>query len=213
MSFKITVLSERTKKVEAFDFLEEYKVRVNLIAEVIRSEMLNQRTGNAHTKTRGEVRGGGKKPWRQKGTGRARHGSIRSPIWVGGGVVFGPRNERNWHRKINKKAKISAIKSILKDRLSEETVFRLNDGFAYSKTKEALPILEKLDSKYKIKPGKLLVIYTAEEKDNLRGFVNTGVKLINVSNLKIYKLAATENYLFTPLALDQLSQRLNTQEK
>jgi large subunit ribosomal protein L4 len=213
MSFKITVLSERTKKVEAFEFLAEYKIRVNLVAEVIRSEMLNQRTGNAHTKNRGEVRGGGKKPWRQKGTGRARHGSIRSPIWVGGGVVFGPRNERNWHRKINKKAKLSALKSILKDRLSEETVFRMNDEFTYVKTKEALPVLEKLESKYKIKPEKLLLIYTAEEKDRLRGFVNTGVKLINAANLKIYKLAATENYLFTPRALEMLSQRLNNQEK
>ncbi len=89
------------------------KWNADLVHEVVRLMNSNSRTAIAHTKTRGEVRGGGKKPWKQKGTGRARHGSSRSPIWVGGGVTHGPRNDKNFDRKINKKAKTKALFTIL----------------------------------------------------------------------------------------------------
>ena len=86
-----------------------FGVTVNpaFVHEIMVGIKANARKPWAHTKERGEVRGGGKKPWRQKGTGRARHGSIRSPLWKGGGVTFGPRNERNFDKKINRKAKRS----------------------------------------------------------------------------------------------------------
>lgn len=80
-----------------------------LVKQVLEAQMANRREPWAHTKTRGEVRGGGKKPWRQKGTGRARHGSTRSPIWVGGGVAHGPRNDRDYSQKVNKKMKQAAL--------------------------------------------------------------------------------------------------------
>src|SRR4051812_16206027 len=85
----------------------------DLVHEVVRLMNSNSRTNVAHAKTRGEVRGGGKKPWKQKGTGRARHGSTRSPIWVGGGVAHGPRKDKNFDRKINKKARAKALYTIL----------------------------------------------------------------------------------------------------
>lgn len=116
--------------VDVYNFLKDEKkpltlnkeffdipLNKDLIYQVVRAQSLNLRSPIAHTKTRGEVRGGGKKPWAQKYTGRARHGSIRSPIWVGGGVVFGPRKERSYKRKINRKTKNKALFAVLSEKL------------------------------------------------------------------------------------------------
>jgi large subunit ribosomal protein L4 len=114
----------------------------DLVHQVVLTMQTAARNAIAHTKNRGEVRGGGKKPWQQKGTGRARHGSRRSPIWVGGGVAHGPRNEKNFDRKINRKMKAKALFTILSRKFKEGEVLFLNE-FAMSapKTKEALAIL------------------------------------------------------------------------
>jgi large subunit ribosomal protein L4 len=131
----------------------------DLVHEVVRLMNSNSRTNVAHTKTRGEVRGGGKKPWKQKGTGRARHGSTRSPIWVGGGVAHGPRNDQNFSRKINKKVKDKALFTVLSRKMKDgEILFVDSIAFDKPKTKEAKAILtafagikgfEKLASKKK----------------------------------------------------------------
>ncbi len=211
MPFKLTVVDDTmSKQVEGFAMLADYEVREKLLAQVVRCELMNERSGNAHTKTRGEVRGGGRKPWRQKGTGRARHGSIRSPIWKGGGVVFGPRNQRNWHRKINKTSRISALKSVLKDRLVAERVFQLDNSFDYPKTKLAVSILTKLVESTQTKPQQTLLIYTSDDKPKLSGFLATEVKLINARNLKIYKLLQAQNLVLTPQAKIVLEERLNS---
>lgn len=117
----------------------------DLVHQVVVSMRSNDRDAIAHTKTRGEVRGGGKKPWKQKGTGRARHGSTRSPIWVGGGVAHGPRNDKNFARKINKKMKAKALFTILSQKMRDgEILFVDSLSFDAPKAKDAKAILSSL---------------------------------------------------------------------
>ncbi len=117
----------------------------DLVHEVVRLMNSNARNPIANTKTRGEVRGGGKKPWKQKGTGRARHGSTRSPIWVGGGVAHGPRSDKNFSRKINKKTRVKALYTILSKKFREGEILFVNEiNIAKPKTKDAVKILSSL---------------------------------------------------------------------
>lgn len=113
----------------------------DLVHQVITSMTSNARANNAHTKMRGEVSGTGKKPWKQKGTGRARHGSMRSPIWVGGGIAHGPRNDRNYDKKINKKMKTKALFTLLSKKFKNNQVLFVSDiEMAEIKTKNAAAI-------------------------------------------------------------------------
>jgi large subunit ribosomal protein L4 len=206
----ITVLDNKAKEagsVSAFESLATFEVKPQLLAEVIRSELSNLRTGNAHTKTKSEVRGGGRKPWKQKGTGRARHGSIRSPIWKGGGITFGPRNTVNWTLKINKTARIAALKSVIKDRLSEDHIFQFKKP-AFTKTNVSTDFIEVFIKNHDMKSKHIAVIYDTQDKENLRGFVNTDVALINVNNVKIHKLANNVNFIFTENSLKILEEKL-----
>jgi len=117
----------------------------DLVHQVVTSMTSSQRSNVAHTKNRGEVSGGGKKPWQQKGTGRARHGSIRSPLWVGGGVTHGPRNDKNYDRKINRKMKAKALYTILSAKFKKGEIMFVDDlSLKVIKTKEALGVLEGL---------------------------------------------------------------------
>src|SRR3989344_3170945 len=116
-----------------------------LVHQVGVAMMGNARTPIAHTKNRGEVSGTGKKPWKQKGTGRARHGSRRSPIWVGGGVAHGPRNDKNFERKINQKMRVKALFAVLSHKLKDgEVVFVDDISIKDPKTKEAKQIITSL---------------------------------------------------------------------
>lgn len=132
-------------KVALPDAVFGVKWNADLVHQVVTSLTSSARAGTAHTKTRGEVRGGGKKPWRQKGTGRARHGSIRSPIWVGGGVAHGPRSDKNYARKVNKKMRHAALSSVLSEKYRDGEILFLN-GLAIPeiKTKEAREIISNL---------------------------------------------------------------------
>ncbi|MFA6077942.1 MAG: 50S ribosomal protein L4 [Candidatus Paceibacterota bacterium] len=117
----------------------------DLVHQVMLSMQSNARAGTAHTKSRGEVRGGGRKPWAQKGTGRARHGSSRSPIWRGGGVTFGPRAEKNYDRKINKKMKAKALYAVLSKKFTDgEIIFIDTLKLGAPKTKDAKAIFDKI---------------------------------------------------------------------
>ncbi len=121
------------------------KLNPDLVHQVVVSQMANRRQVIAHTKDRGEVRGGGKKPWRQKGTGRARHGSIRSPLWRGGGVTFGPRKERVFKKKINKKMRRKALFMVLSGKVKNNLLILLDElKIEKPKTKLITEILKKL---------------------------------------------------------------------
>jgi len=120
----------------------------DLVHQVFESMRSNARANTAHTKDRSEVRGGGKKPWRQKGTGRARHGSRRSPIWAGGGITFGPRTERNYSKKINQKMKTKALFTVISKKLNDGQILfieDMNSSFSTGKTKDFIDILQALE--------------------------------------------------------------------
>jgi large subunit ribosomal protein L4 len=132
-------LVNKTYKAKFLDV----KANSDVLNKYIRAYLANQRQSNAHTKDRSEVSGGGKKPWRQKGTGRARHGSTRSPIWAGGGVTFGPRNIRNYKQKINKQEKKLAFATAMQLKEQEKTIFAA-DIPKLKKTQEAEKFLNKI---------------------------------------------------------------------
>lgn len=211
MSFDISVLNqnlESASTTSVFASLSDYPVRELLLAQVVRAELSNLRAGNAHTKMRGEVRGGGKKPWKQKGTGRARHGSSRSPIWVGGGITFGPRNTTNWHQKINKSSRVAALKSVIKDKLLNNAVSELAQTVSYQKTKEFTTGLTTFAETKGIKATKIAIIYNTQDKNNFNGVANTGVQLFNVNNLKISEMVNSRYFIFTESARAYLETRV-----
>ena len=152
-----------------------------LVHEVVTSMQSNARANTAHTKDRSEVRGGGRKPWRQKGTGRARHGSRRSPIWTGGGVTFGPRNERNYTKKINKNARSKALGITLSKKLADKEIIFI-DKFAFGEpktknAKEILTALAKISGKETLatKPKNAALVILPERDENTeRSFRNFG---------------------------------------
>ncbi len=185
--------------------LFEVEAKEGLIHQAVVAQMANRRQVLAHTKDRGEVRGGGIKPWKQKGTGRARQGSIRSPLWVGGGVVFGPRKDRNFHQKINKKMKRKALLMCLSDRAREEKIVVLDklelDNF---KTKKFLEILNKLPNKDK----KTLLVLADNDKKIIKSAANLPrLKTIESVNLNVVDVLNHE-YLMLPLATLQAVQKI-----
>ena len=118
---------QETKKIDLLDEVFGLEWNADLVHQVVTAILGNQRENISHTKSKGEVAGGGKKPWRQKGTGRARHGSIRSPLWRGGGVTFGPRNDRNFNRKINKKMKAKSLAVVLSQKIRDGELILLDE--------------------------------------------------------------------------------------
>ena len=157
------------------------KFRADLVHQVVESMRSNSRAGTADTKGRGEVRGGGRKPWRQKGTGRARHGSIRSPIWVGGGVTHGPLKEKNYKRKISKKMRAQALFSVLSKKLEEgEVLFVDTLAMPEIKTKKAAEVMKNLSAV--LGRGKILAALFDRDGKKEKSFRN--LKGLEVSFLK-----------------------------
>jgi len=142
-----TKVGKEASQIELPGNVFNQKWNADLVHEVVTSMMSNARTSTADTKGRGDVRGGGKKPWKQKGTGRARHGSSRSPIWRGGGVTHGPLTEKNYTKKINKNARAKALAVVLSKKFADnEIIFVDTLGFTEPKAKDARAVLIALSS-------------------------------------------------------------------
>jgi large subunit ribosomal protein L4 len=193
------VVEQRELPAELFDAA----VNTAVMHQVVVAGMAAQRAGTHSTKTRAEVRGGGRKPWRQKGTGRARHGSIRSPIWSGGGVAHGPK-PRSYAQKVNKKVKRAALRSALTD-AAKGGRLSLVQGLAFDgpRTQDAAAILGALGLE-----GKVLVVIAGPEETVEKSFRNLPhVKVDYPGNLSTYDLLSADRVLFTTEALDALAGR------
>ncbi len=183
--------------------LFEAKINEGLVHLAAEIQMSTARTASAHTKTRGEVRGGGKKPWKQKGTGRARHGSIRSPIWVGGGVTFGPRSDRNFAKKLNKKTKKAVFAMVMTDKAQSDSLIALDDiKIADGKTKAMAAMLKKLSVGRKV-----LLILAASDKLALRASRNLqNLRTVTAGDVSIVDILKADTVVTPVAALDTLEK-------
>ncbi len=177
-------------ELELSSALFDVAVNTDLVYEAVRAQTANSRMVIAHAKDRSEVRGGGRKPWKQKGTGRARHGSRRSPIWSGGGVTFGPSKIRNFAMKLNRKAKRKALAMVLSDKVTHEKIIVLeNLALENGKTKELAAVLAKLPSAGK----KVLIVTKPENKaatqpaKNLENVATLPANCLNIVDLLRYE--------------------------
>jgi large subunit ribosomal protein L4 len=178
------------------------------VHDVVVAYMAAQRSGTACTKTMGEVAGSGKKPWRQKGTGRARAGSFASPLWRGGGVVFGPK-PRDYTKKVTRKTKQLALRKALTERLNAGEITVIEDIKLDSpKTKGFVGILNSL----KVEGSTLLVTDAGNQNLILASRNVRGVELANPASLNTYQLLRHKNVLFTRAAIEALDARLKTEE-
>jgi large subunit ribosomal protein L4 len=194
MSLKIKVYNKSAEAVKDLELnakIFAVKASNELLHQVVVSQMANARQVIADTKGRAEVSGGGKKPWKQKGTGRARAGSSRSPIWRGGGVTFGPSSERNFKKKVNQKMKQKALFMVLSDKLESGSLLILDDlKFAEYKTKDFNKMLTALEEKVlKDSRRDVLVVNSSKNDQTLYSGRNLkGVKIINLENINILDL-------------------------
>ena len=175
----------------------------HLLYEAVVNYRANQRRGTASTKTRKEVRGGGRKPWRQKGTGRARAGSTRSPLWKGGGVTFGPK-PRNYSYSMPKTAKRNALKSALTMKLTEKQLIVIEAlDFKEPKTKEAAKLVNTLNLK------SALIVDNHENRNLILSMRNLpGIKTVDYTQLNVYDVLNHRGLVFTKQAFKLLLERL-----
>ena len=164
-----------------------------VLHQVVTAQLAAKRSGSANTKTRAEVKGGGAKPYRQKGTGRARQGSIRAPQFTGGGIVHGPK-PRSFRKKVNKKMNRLALCSALSDRAqSERVVVVAQWQFETPKTKDALTALENLDLE-----GKVMMVVSAGDDATIRSFRNLpSMQLVQAAELNAYDVLCSDWLVFT----------------
>lgn len=194
---------ERTGEVSLDEAIFGARVNVPLMHQVVLAQLAAARAGTHSSKTRGEVRGGGAKPWRQKGTGKARHGSIREPQWKGGGITFGPK-PRDHSVSVPKKMKAVALRSALSVRLREERLLVV-DGFTAErpKTKDAVAALKAWNVE-----GKVLLVLATGEENVAYSFRNLPkIHVIAEQQLNVYDVMNADHLIFSRAAVEQFQAR------
>ena len=202
---KVNVYNMQGEIVEEMELSEEiFGVEINehVVYEVVKNQLANKRQGTQSAKTRAEVRGGGRKPWRQKGTGRARQGSIRSPQWKGGGVVFAPK-PRDYSYSVPKKVRRLALKSVLTDKLQNNEMIVVDQlSFDAPKTKEMKKVLANL------KADKKALIVMAEKDANVirsaNNIPNIATTLVNTIN--VYDILKYNSFIITKEAVKRVEE-------
>ncbi|PIR93331.1 50S ribosomal protein L4 [Candidatus Falkowbacteria bacterium CG10_big_fil_rev_8_21_14_0_10_43_10] len=196
------------------------EINEGLVHQAVTAQMANQRQVLAHTKTKGEVRGGGRKPWRQKGTGRARAGSSRSPIWIGGGITFGPRKDRNFTKNINAKMKQRAVLMALSDKAKSGFLVLLDKiELPEAKTKKANEIISSLENKVLYKESKeeknkkkikrSVLIFIEKKDENIKRALGNlaGVQALNLNNINIVDILKYRDLILTVDAVKKIEEK------
>ena len=195
-------VSTMTAKGEIFN-IEPNKA---VMFEAVQVYQANKRQATAKTKVRSEVSGGGKKPWKQKGTGRARAGSSRSPIWVGGGTVFGPDGRQNYSLSMNSKAHNLAVRSALSLKAKEKAIIVIDKfELAEAKTKSMVEVLKA------VKAGKKVLIVLDEENENIINAAKNlaGTMIVPTDNVCVYDLLNVDTVVTTKAAIKKIEEALN----
>ncbi len=205
----ISVLNQKGEKVKDITLSETvFGIEPNdaVLYDAITLARNNQRQSSANTKTRSEVSGGGRKPWRQKGTGRARQGSTRAPHWYHGGVVFGPTPDKNFTKKMNKKERRLALKSALSYKLIDSEMLVLDKiELASSKTKEAIEILTNL----KVDEEKTLIVVDKLEENLILATRNlANVMLLETEEINTFDVVSADRLVITEAAVKKLEEVL-----
>lgn len=199
----VNTKNERVGEIELNDSIFNLEVKEYLLHDVVRMQRAARRAGTACTKTRVEVSGGGAKPWRQKGTGRARAGSRRSPLWRGGGVIFGPK-PRDYSFKLNRKVKKQALAMAVSARLQEGNLIVVDDfTMATIKTKEFVRVMNVLD----IETG-LIVVDGASENLHMSARNVNGYKVMPTEGLNVYDILLHKKLVLVQPVIENLEKRL-----
>lgn len=202
---KVNVLNmagEQVGDIELNDEIFGIEINENAVHAVVKNYLANQRQGTQSAKNRGEVRGGGRKPYRQKGTGRARAGSTRSPIWVGGGVSFAPK-PRSYRYSVPRKVKRLAMKSVLTSKVVEKEIIVLDDlKFEAPKTKAFIKMLEAVNAE-----KKALVVLTEVDANIIKSAANIpNVCTTLVTTLNVYDILNHNSFIITKESLNKLEE-------
>ena len=199
----VNTKNESVGEIELSDELFNRQIKEYILHDVVRMQRAARRAGNASTKTRVEVRGGGAKPWRQKGTGRARAGTRNSPIWRGGGVAFGPK-PRDYSFKLNRKVKKQAIAMAMSARLQEGNLIILDDfTMDRIKTKDFVGIMDVLDA-----DNALIIAVTGNDQLDKSSRNVNGYKVLPVEGLNVYDILLHKKLILVQPVIESLEKRL-----